>query len=84
MLLCELQQSFHIVTMFTYLMKSKLITFSWIMKYSKAHRQITKKRCFKKYYSCDKACYLEIVTIDDKFKNKNEFGFAYIKPCYFF
>ena len=48
----------------------------------KAHRQISKKRCFKKYCSCDQACqvsalygtprrsYLENLTIDDKFINK--------------
>ena len=48
----------------------------------KAQRQISKKRCFEKYCSCDKAChfsalwgtpwrsYLENPTIDDKFINK--------------
>ena len=53
----------------------------------KAHWQISKERCFEKYYSCNKACqfsafqgtpwwdYLENPTIDDKFINK----FLYIK-----
>ena len=47
-----------------------------------AHRQISKKRCFGKYCSCDKTCqfsalqgaprrsYLENLTIDDKLINK--------------
>ena len=53
----------------------------------KAHWQLSKERCFEKYYSCNKACqfsafqgtpwrnYLENPTIDDKFINK----FLYIK-----
>ena len=58
-----------------------LIVFSQLY-YLKAHRQISKKRCFEKYCVCDQAyqvsalkgtpspsC-LENLTIDDKFKNK--------------
>ena len=51
----------------------------------KAHRQISKKRFFEKYCSCDIACqfsalydtpcriYLENLTIEDKFINKRLF-----------
>ena len=55
------------------------------MKALKEHRQVSKKRHFEKYCSCDKACqcsalwntprrsYLENLTIDDKFINKRLF-----------
>ena len=62
-----------------------IIIFRWLTL--KAHRQISKKRFFEKYCSCDKVCqfsalqgkpwrsYLENATIDNKFINK----FLYIK-----
>ena len=59
-------------------------------EFLKAPRQISKKRCFEEYCSCDQACqfsalwgtlwqsYLENLTIDEKFI---KFDFLYIKRC---
>ena len=59
----------------------------------KAHWQISTKRYFEKYYSCDKACqysalqgipwpsYLENLTIDNKFINKRVRLFIHQTMC---
>ena len=59
----------------------------------KAHRQISKKRCFEKYCSCDQACqfwalyrttwrsYLENLIIDGKFINKRVRLFIHQTIC---
>ena len=66
-----------------------------LLKYCslKAHRQISEKRCFRKYCSCDQACqfsalqgtpwrsYLEKLTIDDKFINKRVRLFIHQTTC---
>ena len=63
-------------------------------QYLKAHWQISKKQCFGKYCSCDKACqfsalqgtpwwsYLENLTIDDKLINKRLQLFIH-ETCFF-
>ena len=61
---------------------SEILYTQEFQKELKAHRQVSKKRCFEEYCSCDQACqfsalkgtplwsYLENLTSDDKFINK--------------
>ena len=65
----------------------------FIKKILKAHRQISKKRCFEKYCSCDQACqfsaswgtpwrsYFENLRIDYKFINKRVRLFINQRRC---
>ena len=72
---------------------SKTTTSVSFVRTLKAHRQISKKRCFEKYCSYHQVCqfsalegtlclsFLENLTIDDKYTNKQVRLFIHQKMC---